>query len=312
MYDIELRYVANYSVTAFHAATHGLMHREFIDPHVADSLQGNISELRAVLDSYDESLAQFIKHAPPLAGQIDHNLRLGQVIFRKCSQSEDNELRDAAFARAATALEFAVKSLAPGLLDELEISAGPLRAKWEVWGPRLLTAFAKQTSPQMLPARADVFLAPPWTGAYSRSYVPYNAVLVEPGAFSMGSNVPQHGNSVPEQILSLAWALGQLNTDLPMYADNLSRGGYERVGALATIPAILTAAESLGGEECSAETVAHRVRAWMPECCEDKTAETVWNWWQTYVHGDATWAVAMIALDRMLYPACRSAATVLS
>ena len=185
----------------------------------------------------------------------------------------------------------------------MEARVKPLRAEWETWGPQLLTAFAHQTSPQMLVPRADVFLSPAVAGVGGRAYLPYNSVLMEMTADE--DSGPLFAGQIPERIFTLCWLLGQLNLDLPMYSDNLSRGGYEKVGALAIIPALLSAAESKGVGQCSLESVTERLNAWLPEFASAETANTVWNWWQTYTNGDTTWGVALIALDRMLHPACQ-------
>lgn len=300
MYDIELRYVANYSVCAFHAACHVLRGGELRSPELTSGLRNAAAGLNAVLDAYGLPLDVFARHAPPLAGQIDNNLRLGNVIFRKCGISEENQARDEAFARAATQLEREMKTLAPDLLDELEAFARPLRAEWSEWGPRLLTGLAHQTNPQMLAPRADVFISPDWTGAGGTPFVPYNSVLVEVTAAA--EPLQKHFGKIPPRVMNMAWCLSQLNIDLPMYAENLRRGGNEVIGALATIPAMLAAAELMGEATCSQEAFTQTLATWRPELFTPEVAKTAWTWWQTYITGETSWAVALIALDRMLHP----------
>ncbi len=302
MYDIELRHVASYSVSAFWAAAHHLRGGDFADPQMATALEDSLRQLQWMLESYGEPIQRFAHHAPPLAGQIENNQQLGQVIFRKCSTTEDHPSRDKAFARSAVELEHAFKRFAPNMLDELESMSADLREGWQEWGQQLLTGFAQQTCPQMLTSRADVYLVPQVTGQPSAAFVPYNSVLVE---LSSESCAEQYADQISEQVFALAWSLVQLNTDLPMYADNLSRGGNEKVGAMASIPAILTTAQALGVGQCTQSAVAERLQRWLPIWSDEQTATTIWNWWQTYINGATTWPVAMIALDRMLHPACQ-------
>lgn len=183
------------------------------------------------------------------------------------------------------------------LADELVLRGRPLVDQWQSRGPGMLLQIARLTEENVLTEAAEISLAYPLVGGNGMAHCSLNAVTIE-------AVLPNPVERLPE-VVRLAWLLAQLNLDLPMYADHVSPPHRDAVGSWALVPAVLSAAEYVEIVPLNEESVATALVAWrltdgIPSAAE--SVSTLITWWQTYQHGGTTWAVALGALEHMLFP----------
>jgi hypothetical protein len=185
------------------------------------------------------------------------------------------------------------------LVDELSLRSRPLLEQWESRGPGLLLQLARSTEENVLVSNAEVALVYPFVGGHGMAHHPLNCVTFE-------AVLTNPIESLPE-VLRLAWLLAQLNVDLPMYSDHVSAARRDAVGQLALVPAVLAAAEYVELTHFSAASIGKTLAAWRlvdaataadPVSAQSKT---LLSWWNTYQQGETPWAVALGALEQMLY-----------
>jgi hypothetical protein len=150
------------------------------------------------------------------------------------------------------------------------------------------------TEDAVLPTSAEVVLVSPYVGGHGVAHarqnrITFEAMLVNP--------LPE----LPETV-RLAWLLSQLGSDLPRYADVLPHGKSERAFRVATIPAVLAAAAAVelvpGDVHIERALDAWRLRAQLPTDAGQQLA----SWWSAWLDHPKSWAVAVAALDRLLWP----------
>jgi hypothetical protein len=118
--------------------------------------------------------------------------------------------------------------------------------------------------------------------------VTFEAVLANPHA------------ELPEAV-RLAWLVGQLNGDLPRYADALPSGRAARACGLAMLAPALDAAQEVEAARCDEATVKLALEAWRAGAdLPSDAASIIWQWWGAWLDGADKWAVAVAALDAML------------
>lgn len=179
------------------------------------------------------------------------------------------------------------------LVDELLLRGRPLLEQWEARGPGLLRQIARSTEETILVDAAEVTLVYPIVGGNGIAHravntVSFEAVLTNPSP------------ALPE-VLRLAWLLVQLNLDLPMYADNVSAEHRDWVAQWATVPPVLAAAEHVELLQLSEQSVDEAIQSWRLPHADSDQAATLLDWWTTYQQGSTPWAVALAALEAMLF-----------
>jgi hypothetical protein len=183
--------------------------------------------------------------------------------------------------------------LRPQVEEELAVRGRPLREQWEARGPGLCRQLTRLVDDALLPEQAQVVLAVPYVGGHGRACVRSNRCLIEAVLYHPVPELPEP--------LRLAWCLAQLQGDLPRFAESLPPGSAARIGALATVPAVLAAGEAVEWVGLSSETLAAAIRAWHG-AAPPEVGEILGAWWETYVEGPASWPVALGALAAMLEP----------
>jgi hypothetical protein len=184
------------------------------------------------------------------------------------------------------------------LVDELALRSRPLVEQWESRGPGLLLQLARSTEEIVLVANAEIALVYPFVGGHGMAHHQLNCVTFE-------AVLTNPVESLPE-VMRLSWLLAQLNVDLPMYSDHVSAARRDAVGQLALVPAVLAAAEYVELTHLSAETIGKTLAAWRVNAVTraepvSTQSETLLNWWNTYQQGETPWAVALGALEQMLF-----------
>lgn len=179
------------------------------------------------------------------------------------------------------------------LVDELLLRGRPLLEQWEARGPGLLLQIVRSTEEKVAAEAAEVTLVYPLVGGNGFAHRAVNTVSFEAVLANPVERLPE--------VLRLAWLLSQLNLDLPMYSENIAAEHRDSVAQWAMVPPVLAAAEHVELAQLSQETVAEAIEAWrLPEASDDQ-AEILLHWWATYQEGSTSWAVALAALERMLF-----------
>ena len=86
------------------------------------------------------------------------------------------------------------------------------------------------------------------------------------------------------------------------------RAHRDAVGQWALVPAVLAAAEYVELAPLTAEALGRTLAAWRLVAAETTAdilaaqSATLMTWWQTYQAGQTPWAVALGALEQMLFP----------
>lgn len=189
---------------------------------------------------------------------------------------------------------------APPPVDEVAQRGRWLIEQWETNGSGLLLQIARSTDATVIAATAEVALVYPLVGGHGAACRPLNSVTLEAVADNVNGQLPE--------VLRLAWLVGQLNLDLPMYADPVPPAHRVDVGACALVPPVLAAAETIEMATLSSQTLAAALSAWRlvpspePANVVASRADTLLTWWRTYDEGQTPWSVALAALDAMLFP----------
>jgi hypothetical protein len=179
------------------------------------------------------------------------------------------------------------------LVDELLLRGRPLLEQWEARGPGLLVQIARSTEEGVVAEAAEVTLVYPLVGGNGLAHrsintVSFEAVLTNPVA------------ELPE-VLRMAWLLAQLNCSLPKYSEHIAVEHRAAVAQWALVPPVLAAAEYVDLASLSPESLALAMTAWRLPHADGQRAESLLQWWTTYQAGSTPWAVALAALERMLF-----------
>jgi hypothetical protein len=187
------------------------------------------------------------------------------------------------------------------LADELLLRGRPLVEQWETRGPGMLLAIARSTEENVLVQAAEIALAYPIVGGNGMAHRSLNAVTIEAVLANPFAELPE--------VVRLAWLLAQLNLDLPMYADHVSAPHRDALGQWALVPAVLAAAEYVELAPLTDGAIGRTLTAWRLVAADTTSdilaaqSATLLTWWQTYQAGQTPWAVALGALEQMLFPA---------
>lgn len=285
---MELRWIVSTSASAMHAAAALLAGQRLTDERLADALAEETQRLGEFLTSHGIATSAFFEHVIPLSVRLDQPRALAEVLLTKLL-GRDATSDAAALVGHLLALDDAFAQALPQALVELELRAEPLGQQWEARGPGLLAELARLTGPGLLVAEAEVILVQPVLGGAGAAHWLYNSVHIE----------AMLANPVPElpEVLRLGWLLARLNLDLPMFEGDLRRDRLREVGALAMMPAVLTAAEEVEWARLSESSLAAALAAWHLDAADPLV---LLRWWETYLASRPPWDVALSALDRML------------
>ena len=293
--NLELRWIAGVSVSAFHAACALASGRTLVDATLAEPLAGPTQALIAAAGLTGQRQDALLTQLAALSGGIENNSQLAEVALTKTlgrGQVSPTTVRE--LAGAIAELESALRRARPSLLDELAMRGEPLRQQWEARGPGLWRLVGQRTEAALLVERADVFLVLPVLGGggaahWQTNTVRFEAVLANP-LFAL-----------PES-LRLAWLLSQLQLDLPLYAERMAMEKWARVVALVTIPVILSCGEEVELTRYDLATLALAIEHWTAAPTDEaqRLAKTLDAWWNTYQAARPRFDIALAALAEML------------
>lgn len=176
----------------------------------------------------------------------------------------------------------------PDLKEELRLRIQPLAEQWEARGPGLLKTIGRLTDPALVGERAEIVPLVPILGGEGRAYPEYKIVAIEAVLANSMAELPE--------TVRLAWLVAQLNLDSPRFSGRAS--DIRRIGPLALLPPILTAAEDVELARLDLPTLTMAVAAW---CGVDRLkleiAQRLLDWWQAAVE---PWPEELAALGRTL------------
>ena len=292
----ELRWLVSFSANCFYAAEAVVRGRAPGDCDLAAVIAEPAESLAKEIDCWALPAEAFWRHLVPLSAQIDSNRQLAEVALTKTLRMDERtRAMIAPLATRIAEVEASALGEFPGLLDELAARSEPLRGQWNVRGPGLLAGVARLADERLVVPRADAVLVWPVFGGGGRACLRYNSVLIETVEGDPVAALPE--------VVRLAWLVGQLNVDLPIFSELIHSDRVPLVAAAAMLPPVLTAAEELELARCDAPTMHAALKAdrqfaeWADPC------EVVLEWWQTYLGSRPAWNVALAALDRMLLEA---------
>ncbi|PQO39597.1 hypothetical protein DTL21_02300 [Bremerella cremea] len=293
--NLELRWQENSWTSCLHAAQilSGKAPEnasESLVTHVAPAAKRLIQEVeRAAI-----APKLFWRHALPLSAQMTGKSELAGVVLRKTRGLDVSESSHRATISGALAdLAVAYQSAVPKVNEELSLRRRPLQEAWEARGPGLMYFLNRVLPEEFIPDLASVILVLPVSGGRGTAHLSYNSLRMEAMLYDPHPQLPE--------VVRLGWLISQLNIDLPKYSELIEPDRIPMVARLATLPAILYAAEEVELVRPGTVSLAEALKLWqVAHAGHEALAEIVTQWWQTQESRRAAWHVALAGLDRML------------
>ncbi len=291
---MEIRSKASFSASCLHAALCREQGYAAVDGELAEFVVEPAEQLVAAIAATNLAVQPTLSALVSLASEFENNRQLVVIaLTRLHGAGSATETTVSQIAAAIGTLEAKLLAARPEMVDELALRGRPLQEQWQARGPGLLREFARLTDEGFLAPAAEIVLVTPWIGGGGRADFKTNRVILEAVLTNPYTDLPE--------ALRLGWLLAQLNADLPAYSDAVPHDRLEQIAKLATLPAILAAAETVEWGTCSPATIERALECWHVESeSPPALAEQLFRWWQTYHDGSKTWAVAWRALTALL------------
>lgn len=289
----ELRWKTSLSATALHAALCRVRGIPAADAAFGNVMGPAADALAAEVDAAQWPRIALLEQLTGLASELDNNRELVTRAAAKLHLPPRDPALLVRIAGGIADLEATLLREQPDLAEELAVRCGPLREQWEARGPGMLLEIARLTEADVIPQAAEIVLVAPYAGGCGLVHARQNRVTMEGVLFHP---VP----ALPEPV-RVAWLISQLNSDLPRYGDWLPAGRASFVFATAMAAPTLAAAQEVELATCDETTLATAFDAWgIAADLPSDAPERVWNWWNAWSDQQATWPVAVAALERML------------
>jgi hypothetical protein len=290
---MELHWKASFSASCLHAVACAEGGFPAIDSELGQLTEVHAAALIGALAEYQLPVQRTLQALASLASSYDNNRRLVELTLTRLCGPGTREQVISQLAAAIGTLETSLLAARPEMVDELALRGKPLVEQWSARGPGLLRQAERLTDENFVASSAEIVLVQPWVGGYGRTDLKTNRVLFEAVLTNPHADLPE--------ALRLGWLLAQLSADLPSYSEVISNDNLERVAALATLPVILTAAETVEWGTCDLSTIERCLECWQIETeGPQKLAEQLLRWWSAYQGGSTSWAVAWRALEALL------------
>jgi hypothetical protein len=291
---MELRWQPNFDLTAVHAAWASTSGKKFIDAALAQELAPAAAELERLARQHGLPSSVFWRQLLALSVDIPSNEQLAQRLLSRLLPGTPSTGSVAELSRAVAACEAVVRRRFPRALEELGLRVGPLQLAWEARGPGLLYTLGEVTDPDFIVPSATVCLVQPVVGGDGAAHLMTNRVHIEALLTDVDPRLPE--------TLRLAWLLGQLNLDRPVYSENVHGHALAEVAELALLPAVIHAADQVQLARYAPETLELALALWLrlPEERIAPMQEVLAAWWETASTADWDWNTSLTALSRML------------
>jgi hypothetical protein len=289
----ELRWIASLPSSALHAALAIFEGRKLVDGNLQVAIEAPARKLVVAVDNCGVKPERLLPHLVALSAGITVPLQSVEVAMMKVTDRETARAHAPRLLEVTRQVIAAFKTAVPDVLEQLELRGGPIRQQWEARGPGLLNQLAQKTDAELIPMQVEVVLVHPALGGGSRSFLPYNSVLLEAVVADPIANLPEP--------VRLGWSIGQLNCDLPKHQSDLTHDELSRAAALAMIPAVLAAAEEVELAHCDVARIQLALDNWVWPRHGDpiQLADQLGAWWDTYAASRPDWTVALGALRAM-------------
>lgn len=291
---MKLRWKVSLTATSLHTALCCVGGLRLVETSLAQILQGSVDDLRRALDAASLDGPSTLETLLGLSADYENKRQLTQVALTRLRgatavvESTVNEI-----AAAIGSLERGVLQAHPDLVEELALRARPLQEQWNARGPGLMHEMARLTDSLMVPEAAEVVLVDPCVGGHGWAHLRLNRVTME-------ALLANPYEELPEAV-RLAWLLGQLNCDLPRFAEVVPGTRLPLLAQLAVLPAALTAGEQVGWSTCTAGTVRKALECWHCDIeSPSELSERLFRWWETFRAGSTRWDVAWRALAELI------------
>lgn len=293
--NLELRWQESVWTSCLHAAQ---ILSGSVPENVSEVLQAQIAPpaKRLVQEIERAGIAPnlFWRHALPLSAQISGKNELANIVLRKTRGIEMSESSYVAtIAGALSDLAAAYHEAVPKAEQELALRRRPIQEAWEARGPGLLYFLNRVLPEEFIPELATVVLVVPVSAGRGTAHLNYNSLRLEAVLYDPHPQLPE--------VARLGWLISQLNIDLPKYSELIQPDRVPMIARLATLPAILYAAEEVELIKPGSVTLADALKLWqVAHARHTALAEILQQWWQTQETRQASWHVALAGLDRML------------
>jgi hypothetical protein len=288
----EIRWKASLSATCLHAAM--CRHAGIA---AANALPGEA--LARPADALCEEIANggwsveaVLSQLAALASEYEHNREL---VTRALTRLDiyPVEFVVGRVAGAIADLEAALRRVQPEIVEELAVRGRPLMEQWEARGPGMLQQLGRSTGDAVVPEAAEIVLVAPYAGGHGVAHAAFNRVTFEAVLANPHAELPE--------TVRLAWLLGQLNSDLPRFADVMPPGTATATYRAAMLAPALTAGEVVELSRCDEATIDAAIDAWrLRDELPADAATRIWGWWQAWLARPLKWPVAVAALGEML------------
>ncbi len=294
MSPINLRWKASLSVSSLYAVLCSVEGHRSASNSLAELLHEPSNTLVQSIESSGLDVLSLLDSLVCLAAEYENNRQLVEVtLTRLYGRETATPERLSILSGAISGLISRTMNQRPELIDELSLRAKPLQEQWESRGPGLMRTLAQLTEEGFVAEGGEVVLVTPFLGGNGRAFLRTNRVLIEAVLTNPHPNLPE--------TLRLGWLLAQLQADTPSYAEGVTGDQLATLAQLATIPAILAAAESVEWAACDLATIEQALKCWYFQTdAPIELAEKLLHWWNTYNLGASSWHVAWRALDAVL------------
>ncbi|TWU30063.1 hypothetical protein [Bythopirellula polymerisocia] len=294
MTNTNLRWKADLSASSLYAVLSAVKGLPAVNNSLAEILQEPGDCLVESIKDCGLEVTKILEMLVCLAPEYENNRQLSEIVLSRIyGQTAATEQRLSVLSAAISGLETRALAERPELVDELALRARPLHEQWEARGPGLLRQLARSTEESFVAETAEVVLVAPFVGGYGCAYPRFNRVVIEGVLTNPHLDLPE--------ALRLGWLLAQLQVDAPIYADAVAGDRLDRLAQLATIPAVLAAAEGVEWATCDVTTVQRALECWCLERDnQSELAKMLLQWWETYDQGTSSWQIAWRALDALI------------
>lgn len=291
---MELRWQPNLDVSALHAAWAVASGRQLLDATLEQKLAGAAVELAKLAGSWDVPPGIFWRQLLGLAADLPVNAELADRIYRRLAGGAPGATTVSYIASLFAQCKAAFRQTFPNALEQLQLRIGPLQEAWEARGPGLLATIKRSTADDFLVESAGIVLVQPVVGGDGLAHLYTNRVHIEAVLTNIEPRLPE--------TLRLAWLLGQLNLDRPIYSDRVHGHALGEVAELALMPVVLAAAEEVELTRLSVDNLQLALTQWTrtPSESREGLADTLIAWWETAVEGQWDWNTRLAALSQML------------
>lgn len=291
---MELRWLPNVDVSALHTAWVLASGRQLIQPQLAESMAAPAEQLQRLVTSWQVPPSVFWRQLLGLAADLPVNSELADRLYRRLVGGSPGDAVISQAVQAIAACKNGFRQAFPKALEELQLRVGPLEAAWEARGPGLLAMMQRSTEAEFLVEVAGVVLVQPVVGGDGLAHLYCNRVHIEAVLTNVEPRLPE--------TLRLAWLLGQLNLDRPIYSDRVHGHALGEVAELALMPVLLAAAEEVELTQLNPQTLELALRCWARKPAGECSAlcDTLMAWWETADAGQWDWNTRLAALAAML------------